>query len=140
MSNPLNPRHDSGAAPPQHPRQPDVPAETPLSRASNDIPASPAQLLALQSTTPAPRPEKGPRQPSVKAQQVLDLIEALDLDAADDLDLATRLVRRLESDHDLVVEELRDDPAANHGQLVAWAVDADRLMRSRLLLESIDLS
>ena len=70
---------------------------------------------------------------------MLDLIDRLDNSAAQDLEIALRLVARLESFHDAMVEELRDDPEASHNQLIAWAIDADRLLRARLLLESIDL-
>ena len=34
---------------------------------------------------------------------------------------------------------MQEDDGAKHSQIVAWAIDADRLMRSRLLLESVDL-
>lgn len=118
---------------------PELQAEALPITTSAGVPDSPAQLLAMQDNTPTPRPEKGPRQPSARLQQVLDLIESLDLEPADDLDLALRLVRRLESYHDSIVEDLRDDDGADHAQIVAWAIDADRLMRSRLLLESVDL-
>lgn len=124
----------SGAA-----QQPELQAEALRSSSCAGVPDSPAQLLAMQNNTPTPRPEKGPRQPSARLQQVLDLIEQLEVDPADDLDLALRLVRRLESYHDSIVEDLRDDDGADHDQIVAWAIDADRLMRCRLLLESVDL-
>lgn len=124
----------SGSA--QHP---ELQAEALPTSSCAGVPDSPAQLLAMQNITPTPRPEKGARQPSAKLQQVLELIEQLEMDPADDLDLAARLVRRLEIYHDGIVEDLRDDDAANHNQIVAWAVDADRLMRSRILLTSIDL-
>ena len=48
-------------------------------------------------------------------------------------------MRGLESFHDDVVEELREDDDAKHSQIIAWSIDADRLMRSRILLESVDL-
>jgi len=34
---------------------------------------------------------------------------------------------------------MREDNDAKHSQIIAWSIDADRLMRSRMLLESIDL-
>jgi hypothetical protein len=37
------------------------------------------------------------------------------------------------------VEELKDDNDAQHAQIVSWAIDADRLMRCRILLENVDL-
>jgi hypothetical protein len=102
-------------------------------------PASPADLIAMQERFSSARPEKPERLPSAKVEQVLDLIDRLDNSAAEDLEIALRLVSRLESFHDAMVEELRDDPEASHNQLIAWAIDADRLMRARLLLESVDL-
>lgn len=132
---PLDPS-EGASAEPQHP---EYQAEEPLATVSVGVPDSPAQLFAMQDNNPNPRPEKGSRQPAAKVQQVLELLDTLELDPVDDLDLATRLVRRLEGYHDSVVIDLRDDDGANHDQIIAWAVDADRLMRSRILLESIDL-
>jgi len=48
-------------------------------------------------------------------------------------------VRRLESFHDGVVDEMKEDEEARHSQIVSWAIDADRLYRARMLLESVDL-
>lgn len=53
--------------------------------------------------------------------------------------IALSLVRKLEAYHDRIVEELQDDDFARHTQIVAWAIDADRLLQSRRLLESVDL-
>jgi len=103
-------------------------------------PASPAELIAMQNQPPASaRPEKPERQPSAKVAEVMARIDQLDTSAAEDLQIVRQLVRRLECFHDEVVEELRSDDEASHAQLIAWAIDADRLMRSRLLLESVDL-
>jgi hypothetical protein len=38
-----------------------------------------------------------------------------------------------------VVKDLQDDDDAKHAQIVSWAIDADRLYRARMLLESVDL-
>jgi hypothetical protein len=103
------------------------------------VPDSPAALIAMQDKSDAPRPEKPERKPSAKVEQVLELLDRLETGAVEDLDLVQRLVRKLENFHDHVVEEMRDDEAASHSQLIAWSIDADRLMRSRLLLESVDL-
>lgn len=93
----------------------------------------------MQDNSSTPRPEKPERKPSAKVEQVLDLLDRLETGAAEDLDLVLKLVRKLENFHDHVVEEMRDDDEASHSQLIAWSIDADRLMRSRLLLESVDL-
>ena len=102
------------------------------------IPNSPQELIAMQDNKPE-RPEKPERQQSAKVKEVLELIEKLDTNAAEDQQIALTLVRRLESFHDEVVEEMRDDAEAKHSQIVSWAVDADRLYRARMLLESVDL-
>lgn len=102
------------------------------------IPNSPDQLIAMQENKPE-RPEKPERQQSAKVKEVLDLIEKLDTNAAEDQQIALTLVRRLEDFHDDVVAEMKDDDEAKHSQIVSWAVDADRLMRCRMLLESVDL-
>ena len=119
------------------------------------IPNSPQELIAMQSNdnsadncagnTPdsknnrAERPEKPEKAKSDKVNEVLELISKLDTSSLEDQQIALSLVRGLESFHDGVVEEMREDDDAKHSQIIAWAVDADRLMRSRMLLESIDL-
>jgi hypothetical protein len=105
------------------------------------IPNSPDELIAMQEPMPdrPERPEKPERQQSAKVQQVLDLIKTLDTNAYEDQQIALALVRHLERFHDDVVEELQEDADAKHTQIVSWAVDADRLMRCRHLLESVDL-
>jgi hypothetical protein len=85
------------------------------------------------------RPVKSEHQPSAKVQQVLELINTLDTTPVEDQQIARAIVRQLESYHDEVVEEMKDDSDARHSQIVSWAVDADRLYRCRVLLESIDL-
>ncbi len=101
------------------------------------IPNSPQQLIAMQ--TKDQRPEKPERGQSPKVKEVLDLIDKLDTNAYEDQQIALTLVRHLETFHDGVVEEMRDDEEAKHSQIVAWAIDADRLMRARVLLDSVDL-
>ena len=103
------------------------------------IPSSPAELIAMQDKSNHPRPEKPERQTSVNVTQVMELIDKLDTKAAEDLEIAFRLVRRLESFHDEVVDELRGDADASHNQLISWAIDADRLMQARILLGNVDL-
>ena len=104
------------------------------------IPNSPQELMAMQENKPEKeRPEKPERTTPPKVKQVLDLIETLDTNAYEDQQIALAVVRHLERYHDNVVEELQDDPEAKHSQIVCWAVDADRLMRCRNLLESVDL-
>ena len=119
---------------------PDLASAAAPASAASGVPASPAELIAMQNQPPASaRPEKPERQPSAKVAEVMARIDQLDTSAAEDLQIVRQLVRRLECFHDEVVEELRSDDEASHAQLIAWAIDADRLMRSRLLLDSVDL-
>jgi hypothetical protein len=109
------------------------------------IPGSPQELIAMQSNDSIPdndraeRPEKPERSRSAKVNEVLELISKLETSGLEDQQIALSLVRGLESFHDGVVEELREDDDAKHSQIIAWSIDADRLMRSRMLLESVDL-
>ena len=102
------------------------------------IPNTPQDLIAMQDNKPE-RPEKPERQQSAKVKQVLELIEKLDTNAAEDQQIALNLVRKLEDVHDDVVAEMKDDAEAKHSQIVSWAVDADRLYRCRMLLNSVEL-
>jgi len=102
------------------------------------IPESPDQLIAMQENKPE-RHEKRTQPTSPKVKDVMDLIDKLDTNAHEDQQIALALVRHLEQFHDNVVEEMQDDNEAKHTQIVSWAIDADRLMRCRMLLESIDL-
>ena len=102
------------------------------------VPNSPDQLIAMQENKPE-RHEKHSRPTSPKVSQVLEQIEKLDTNAYEDQQIALTLVRHLEQFHDNVVEELKDDNDAKHAQIVSWAIDAERLMRCRMLLENVDL-
>lgn len=102
------------------------------------IPNSPQALIKLQNARQE-RPEKPENQISPRVKQVLELLENLGTDPVEDQQIALFLVRQLEMYHDGMVSELQDDEEARHSQIVAWAVDADRLMRCRMLLESVDL-
>ena len=119
-----------------HPEMLDT-ATTPC--AGSAIPNTPQELIVMQNANRSDRPEKPIRQQSAKVSQVLDLIERLDTTAGEDQQIALSLVRHLERFHDEVVDEMQNDPEANHKQLTAWSIDADRMMRSRILLESVDL-
>jgi hypothetical protein len=109
------------------------------------IPNTPQDLIAMQTHDNAPdteradRPQQPEKQKSAKVNEVLELISKLETSGLEDQQIALSLVRGLESFHDGVVEELREDDDAKHSQIIAWSIDADRLMRSRMLLESIDL-
>jgi hypothetical protein len=108
------------------------------------IPNTPQDLIAMQTNDNSDnerseRPEKPGRQKSAKVSEVLELIGKLNTSGLEDQQIAISLVLGLESFHDSVVEEMREDNNAKHSQIIAWSIDADRLMRSWMLLESIDL-
>ena len=102
-----------------------------------DTPSSPQALFKMQAQR-FERPEKPEPHLSAKVKEVLELLDRLGTDPAEDQQLALFLVRQLEAYHDGVVQEMQEDEEARHPQIVAWAVDADRLMRCRMLLESVD--
>jgi len=117
---------------------PEIAAESGAGPIGAGIPNTPQELIAMQENKPE-RPEKSERQKSAKVEQVLDCIRNLDTSDGEDLQVALAIVAHLERLHDEVVAEMRDDDDARHTQIIGWAVDADRLYRARLLLESVDL-
>lgn len=53
--------------------------------------------------------------------------------------LATWLIQRVEKIHNSTLAALQADPEAAHSLLALWAIDADRLMHARYMLERVDL-
>ncbi|MEA5421848.1 hypothetical protein [Synechococcus sp. CCY9202] len=129
--------HGGKPADPNEGVHPEMVDSDPSEPPATGIPGSPDELIAMQARSE--RPEKPDRELSARVQEVLDLIEQLDISTAEDQQIALTLVRHLEGFHDEVVEEMKADEQAKHSQIVAWSIDADRLMRSRILLESVDL-
>lgn len=121
-----------------HPEMAEEPVDV-----SSEVPGTIDELIAMQQNDkPEPsRPEKPEKPDKVteKVRKVLDLIEELDTSAAEDQEVALAIVRQLERFHDDAVKDMVEDTETKRSQLVAWAVDADRLMYCRFLLESIDL-
>jgi hypothetical protein len=66
-------------------------------------------------------------------------VDGLDTSPLEDQLIALSLLRRLETYHERIVAEMEGDDTARHSQIVLWAVDADRLLQARQLLESVDL-
>jgi hypothetical protein len=124
----------SEASPHPEDQPPGPEGENPLA-----IPDSPQQLLAMQKGPGALSVDPATTEPSAKVQEVLERINGLETTSADDKQIALALLRKLEDLHDEIVEELREDPEAPHSQIIAWSIDADRLTRARILLESVDL-
>lgn len=109
----------------------------PLQPSAAGIPGSPEQLIAMQASEQ--RPGKPGREQSAKVKAVFDRIEQLETSALDDQQIALFLISKLEAFHDEIVVQMEDDTGAPHSEIVAWAIDADRLMRARMLLESVTL-
>ena len=111
----------------------------------NGVPGTIDELIAMQrheASNPNDRPKKPEKgKPiSAKLQRVLSLLQELETSAEEDRDLALHLLRHLETFHDRVVADLQNDQTADHTQLSAWAVDADRLMHCRIILETIEFA
>jgi hypothetical protein len=123
---------------------PELSDDSQAMQVGDGVPNTLQELIAMQANDSdgrerSERPEKPVRQNSAKVSQVLELIESLETSVGEDQEIALALTRHLESYHNAVVEEMRDDADADHHQIVAWAIDADRLGRARILLESVDL-
>lgn len=118
-----------------HPEMADLEA---VQLTSTAIPASPSALIAMQENRPE-CPEKPEYTQSPKVKEALELIDQLDTSPYEDQQIALAIVRHLERFHDEVVEQMENDEEAKHSQISAWAVDADRLMHCRIVLESINL-
>lgn len=117
---------------------PEMAADQAASSVAAGVPNSPQELMAMQENKPE-RPEKPERQQSAKVKQVLELLTSIETTAAEDQQVAVAIIRQIENFHDGVVEEMESDEDAKHSQITRWAVDADRLYRCRMLLESVDL-
>ena len=76
---------------------------------------------------------------TAKVKDVLALLEKLNTSAAEDQEVALTILRHLETFHDDVVDDMVKSTESERSQVGVWAVDADRLMFCRRLLESIDL-
>ena len=96
----------------------------------------------MQATPPTPnRPDKPVNgdKLTAKVKDVLALLEKLNTSAAEDKEVALTILRHLETFHDDAVDDMVNSAESERSQVAAWAVDADRLMFCRRLLESIDL-
>ena len=132
MSQSNNDHHEDGV-------HPEMRSNAACGHDNKSVPTTPNALIAMQDKSNKPRPEKPERQTSANVTRVMELIARLDTRAVEDLEIAFRLVHRLESFHDEVVDEMRNDAEASHNQLIRWAIDADRLMQARTLLGNVDL-
>lgn len=72
-------------------------------------------------------------------ERALALLSAQDLSPWESQQIALALLQQLESYHQGVVREMHDAPQSTPAQVACWAIDGDRLMHCRRLLESITL-
>jgi hypothetical protein len=102
------------------------------------IPSTPGELVAMQrllasQDQPPPQNEEG------RVAQTLALLLTQDLQPWECQQIALALLQQLEGYHKAVVAELHDTPQSTAAQVACWAIDGDRLMHCRRLLESITL-
>ncbi len=102
------------------------------------VPSTPGELVAMQQLV-------GERQPTPAAggddrvAQTLALLRSHDLNPWECQQITLALLQQLESYHQAVVAELHDTPGGTPAQVACWAIDGDRLMHCRRLLESVTL-
>lgn len=102
------------------------------------VPATPAELVALQRSSGAcPSLEEPADQSRVAAG--LALLKDQQLNPWECQQIALDLLQQLESYHQSVVAEMHDARHSTPAQVACWAIDGDRLMHCRRLLESITL-
>ena len=143
--------HDHEDRQPEHEdqHQPDPQAEEPLpgrdaphgsvpGPEQRTVPATPAELVALQRSSGASPPPQELADRS-RVAQGLALLRAQELNPWECQQIALALLLQLESYHQAVVAELHEAPQSTPAQVACWAIDGDRLMHCRRLLESITL-
>ena len=105
-------------------------------------PNTPEELFKMQATFQKHnRPDKPVESDkiTVKVRGALKFLDKLKLSAAENKEVALAIVRHLETYHDEETEELMESSLSKRCQVAAWAVDADRLMLCRIVLEGIEL-
>ena len=102
------------------------------------VPSTPGELVAMQQRV-------GERQlpPAAggddRVAQTLARLRSHDLNPWECQQVTLALLQQLESYHQAVVAELHDSPLSTPAQVACWAIDGDRLMHCRRLLESVTL-
>lgn len=102
------------------------------------VPSTPGELVAMQQLL-------GQRQPPPAAggddrvARTLGLLRRNDLTPWECQQITLALLQQLESYHQAVVAELHDSSGGTPAQVACWAIDGDRLMHCRRLLESVTL-
>lgn len=102
------------------------------------VPSTPGELVAMQRRLDQQRLPL-PTTCDSRLQQALTLLQAQELTPWETQQIALALLQQLESYHQGVVAELHDTPESTSAQVACWAIDGDRLMHCRRLLESVTL-
>ena len=107
---------------------------------SSEIPETVNELIAMQRT-PKPQTDTADKVDKIpkKVQIILEKIEELDTNEAEDKEIALVILQYLEGYHTNVIKSMLEDNQTSRTQLAYWAVDADRLKRCLILLKSVQL-
>lgn len=98
------------------------------------VPATPAELVAMQRLRDAQQSNG-----EARVEQALSQLRAEGLSVWESQQIALALLQQLEHYHQSVLAEMQDSPESTPAQVACWAIDGDRLMHCRRLLESITL-
>lgn len=117
---------------------PDPLADQPATRAPGEVdgcspghppvPSTPRELVAMQRLGPEER-----------LATLLAQLRSRGLSPWESQQLALNLLQQLENYHHAVLAEMQDTADNTAAQVACWAIDGDRLMQARRLLESITL-
>lgn len=83
--------------------------------------------------------ETQPPSGEARVAQLLSQLQAEELSPWESQQIALALLQQLESYHRGVLGEMQNSPESAPAQVACWAIDGDRLMHCRRLLESITL-
>jgi hypothetical protein len=75
----------------------------------------------------------------IKVETILSLVRKLEISMVQSRKIALTLIEMIESFHDEMVQSMIDNDESERAQIAAWAIDSDRLMRCRDLLQQIEL-
>lgn len=121
----------------------DAPLPSPGGAAHPTVPSTPGELVAMQRLLSDPLISDPPLPEQLGTQarvaQALTLLRSHALNAWESQQIALALLQQLDGYHQGVVAELHDSPESTPAQMACWAIDGDRLMHCRRLLESITL-
>lgn len=131
-------QRQTDALPPEPPAGCEIPHGSAPDCDQRSVPSTPGELVAMQRHLgePQPHPEQAGQE---RVEQTLALLQNQDLNPWETQQIALALLQQLESYHQSVVAELHDTSQSTPAQVACWAIDGDRLMHCRRLLESITL-